>query len=271
MMVISNEFPAYRFPYTRIAHWLITEDCTSFLYNQFSSASTQDITYCSPGLLLSKFMGLFVSILGCIIKLPLILSLVPASPDTTSPQDLAQQIPLGAYYLELLGLILGLAFNQRLYVNISAYGELVPLILQDLIIIGLTLYHRHRIPRFILISMMSLFVYVALMNETWVPLDRLYLLVVFNVPLVVATMVPLVVLNAKRGHTMGFPLNMVSVGTAMGWIRVFTTYMEVPGVDWTVMAASLVGPVLNAIVLGQVVMMKEATMRAAGVLHPKQK
>jgi hypothetical protein len=201
---------------------------------------------CPPALLLTRFLGLAIALVGLFLKWPV---LRPLLWPTTANDRLrsASALPLTSYLLETTGLILSVVYNWRAHSPVTTYGEGPFILLQDVLITLLALLALGRL------FSSSLFVVtvVALWTHcTSVPLATLKSYLILCIPIFILSMLPPILQHYRAKSTEGTPLFMLCLGLVMGLGRVVTTVADF-GWDPVLVVGSLVGPVLTVVMLGQ--------------------
>ena len=265
VVVIYNEMPpiSLGISWEKSVEFLLQEDCMAWFSDAArTTPDTPDI--CPPSLLLSRLLGWIVVIVGVCLKLPLLRSLLSGSNEVKLLT--ATSIPIISLCLEIGSLLIGLSFNYRLGIPFSAYGECIFLLLQDVMIVTVSIFLRTgNYPRSMSVPLIVSIALTVLLSSH---VDHLHTLLSLNIPLIFMTMLPPILQNYRNKHTVGFPLSMVLLGQGMGFTRMFTTFMEVPRLDWTLALGSSLGPALNIILLLEVFLYQQETDR---LLHAKAK
>ncbi|KAI8982395.1 hypothetical protein BDF20DRAFT_987297 [Mycotypha africana] len=193
---------------------------------------------------ISKGLGLGIVLGGSIVKIPQILTILK--------NRSAAGLSLSSYIIETLSYFITLAYNMRQGNPFSTYGEMMFIVIQNIVIISLMfVYSRQHAS--LLITLLGLgAAFYVLNNQKLVSAVLMSSLLALTIPLNLSSKIPQIQTNFKNKST-----GQLSVFTVVNYFagsaaRVFTNMTEVG--DPLIMLGGVGATVLNGILLLQVIM-----------------
>ncbi|GAA5929589.1 uncharacterized protein JCM15063_004194 [Sporobolomyces koalae] len=194
---------------------LLGEECYTTLVYNTNLHSTECLK-----LAVSKLLGVGIIAGGAIVKVPQILTVLSAKS--------ARGLSLSSYLLDTAATAITVAYNVRNGFPLSTYGEMVFLLAQNAILIGLIAAYTPgpTLTRLVPIAAsFSCFAY-SLSSSTIVPSSLLATLQTLTIPLSLSSKVPQIVSNARLGSTGQLSAFLVFNSLAGCLARVFTSITE---------------------------------------------
>ena len=194
-------------------------------------------------LFISKGLSYGIVTLGAIFKVPQMIQLLKGS----------KGFSVNSVYLELIASVLFMGKMMHI-AEFIAYGETVFLVIQDLIILLIISLDRKESLLVPTLGALAVYLYCTL-----IPVDILTILAMGQIPLSVMSKIPQIVENFSNKSTGNLSV-VTSLAYLMGSVaRVFTSIKQVG--DYLVIATFTVSSVLNVILILQLWMYKQPTLK----------
>lgn len=247
LLPITSAIPA---PIAEPLAALLTPKCYTALVSHLDINTHPE---CLP-LAISKVLGVGIITMSSIVKLPQIRSLLKSQS--------ADGVSFLSYLLETAAYSITLAYNLRQGFAFSSYGETALILVQNLIICVLLLKYSGQSSAAGAFIAGVVATGVALFGEGYVNESQLKLLTAATIPLGTLSKLPAIYTVWKQGGIGNLSVFAVFNYLVGSLARVFTTLQETN--DNLILAGFLLGAVLNAVLVGQVVyyMSKSSAKRA---------
>lgn len=216
----------------------------SLIGNKCYGVLVEDLTFTDLPCLrlaLSKALGSGIVVGASLVKLPQILKIIGSGSGAG--------VSLLSVALETCAFIVSLAYNVRLDTPFSTYGEMMFIIIQNLLLFLLIASYRNAVVQLMLtLSAMALLAYTTLVPNV-MSFDTLTLLQTLTIPLSIASKLPQIWTNFRNKNTGQLSIITVALFFFGSAARVFTTHQEVN--DNVLLGGCVIAALLNAILLVQ--------------------
>mmetsp|Transcript_12167 Transcript_12167/g.22000 ORF Transcript_12167/g.22000 Transcript_12167/m.22000 type:complete len:246 (-) Transcript_12167:1829-2566(-) len=192
---------------------------------------------------LSTILGTLIILFATVIKVPQVVKICK--------EKSGEGLSLTAMLVEQFGYLYNIATFFREKYAFSTYGDLVTVMIQNMVILFLVLYfEKKKVYAVLLVSGLS--IVFAFMCSDLFPIEILRVLISLNVPVVLMSRVPQIISNFKTKST-GALSPATSVGLLVGsCVRVFTTYVNVP--DTTILIGYIASATTHIVVVTQILL-----------------
>ncbi|KAI9099883.1 hypothetical protein DFS34DRAFT_512396 [Phlyctochytrium arcticum] len=199
-------------------------------------------------LILSRFLGSSILLLGSILKIPSLLPILR----TRSTRG----VPILPILLEIYGLTISIVFNIRASNPFTTWGETPCLLVADLLICAV---HWQRRPLIVLLPALVLYVHFfrVLSDPSRISESSIQLLLGSTVPAFMGGTVVQILENYHAKHIGAISPATLSMGLFCGLGRMVTTLVEVD--DPVAHLSAVVGAVLGVVLFWQMISYKDNT------------
>eukprot|EP00164_Ancoracysta_twista_P001178 GFYU01001548.1.p1 GENE.GFYU01001548.1~~GFYU01001548.1.p1 ORF type:complete len:247 (-),score=25.34 GFYU01001548.1:179-919(-) len=215
---------------------LITPEC----YEQF----TEDTIFHRPclQLLLSKTLGYGILVGSSLLKVPQIYTIMK--------HKSVEGLSFAMFILELAVYTVCLAYNILKQFPISTYGELIPMTVQDIVIVYLLFYYGSTLDGKFYTFAALYFVCSYVLISGLVPMSIVAILNLWTIPVFMSSRVPQIMENYKRKSTGQLSVPTTFLTVAGSAARIFTTLSETG--DIIILVSYVCGTLLNLVVFVQI-------------------
>ncbi|CAM9909934.1 unnamed protein product [Discosporangium mesarthrocarpum] len=226
----------------RLLYGLITERCSAEFFTDFECQKA----------VLAKVVGYALILASLTIKAPQIAKIIAG-------KSVAGLSP-SAFYSELIIYIINAVYNMVNGSPISAYGEILTILVQNVVLVVLLWRYMEKPPsRPVLVGLVALFIGIAVICIN-LPPDMLRLLPFTNLPLIILCKIPQILTNFKNGHTGKLAAVTVTMNFVGTLLRILTTIQEV-GWDFSLLSQHILSVLLNCMLFLQILAFWTATTK----------